>query len=401
MAQQVGNCSYWPYTPSPVQKLPKNTISKVKHLAFLELRKIALDCNGTIFGGFVRDEYIAEYYSEKFYQAVRATGAKSKPESFWDPNYLPATKARLLTPDDMDVSFESNDDASEFIEAVKAKKEFMSVTVLNKIPARKYYGMNIESIRQMIIQIEVGAVPFLHEGKIITIRADIVIPKQSFSQPPFRNIDMLCNGFIITKNHGKQFSRNTGTILDQYSDYERAMVVAQILKDMMNFKTALCFVSCRPPRFRKDMNLCALKRIEKMERKKISWSFINLPFHTMIYGQHEEVPAWKIPEMPSLSGSDSSDNSHSSETYTECGVCMTKFNDGDKISYTTSKNDESGQIIATPHIHYECCMKHLKYQRRNAPIVHNKKFVFHCPFRTDIDFSRCVLDLQFLYKREL
>ena len=390
--------SYLQHTP--IQKLQKSIIPMVKHGAYQQLRKLALLNNGIIFGGFVRDEYIAEFYTEKFYQNLRDTPNSSKVDNFWDPNCQPATRGRLLCPEDIDISFAVPENAENFIQAIQQMKEFLSVTVEDKTHERQYYSMHIQSIREVNIQIEVGGYQFVSEGKIINIKADVIIPKRASLQPPFRNLDMLCNGFIITKEGGKQFSRHTGTIIDRYNDFECAMVVAQILRDMKDFKTALCFVTNNPSRFRKTLNLLAMKRIEKMHNKRISWSFINLPFNTFHYGKHEETPGWKIPELPIQSGSSESTENNQEINNTECNVCMHKFKENDKIAYTTSHNSE-GNIVATPHMHYKCCMKHLKYQRLNASEYQTKKFIFHCPFRNEIDFCRSSLDIQFVYKREL
>ena len=350
-------------------KTNKGMITRVKISAFKKMRQIALQNDGIIFGGYVRDEYISEYYTEKF---NRQYG--NNHERYWDASFMPETKARLLISNDIDISFAEPSNADNFINNISSSDEFKDVQIHDVTDTNRYYGTMIKSIRELRIEIVVGAIPFVYEGHKIYIKADIVIPKYKTLEPPFRNLDMLCNGFIIKKNCRKQFSPHTGTLIDFCTDYERASVVAQILKHMKDFKTVLCF-SVNSPIGKNTRNLICMKRIEKMQNKKISWNFINMPFKTNIY-----------------SISDTNENK-------ECGICSNEFIEGDKISYTTSQKDS--EEIATPYIHYNCCIKHLKYQMRHAPNYHDKKFIFRCPYRNEIDFTRSALDIQFVYNFDL
>lgn len=348
-----------------VPKINRNLIPRVKRAAFQKIKHIALSNGGIIFGGFVRDEYISEYYSAKFKKDAE------NQEKYWDCNYSPETKARLLMPSDMDVSFDDSVNANKFIEILKETNEFDYVYVSEEIEDSHYYGRLIKSVRKARIDLVIGAVPFVYEGTPVTIEVDIVLPIKKNIEPPFMNLDMLCNGFIIKSDGQKMFSRHTGTIIDHYSDYERTMVVAQILKDMKDFKTVLCFTT---KKYNKMFNnIVAFKRIEKMQKKALSWSFINLPFKTETFDDKNEI--------------------------SDCCICTKDFKNGDKIAYTSCQKDDT--IIKSPKIHYKCCMKHLRFQSKTATNHHDKKFIFRCPFRNDIDFTRCILDIQFIYKFEL
>jgi hypothetical protein len=359
-------------------KISKNLIPRVKRAAFIQLKNLALHNNGIIFGGFVRDEIIAEYYNGQFDKTEslnRSIGSEYKPEKFWDPTYMPETKARILNPDDMDVSFANSDDAENFIGDVRRHSDYKNVRVIDATIDRNnhYYSPMISSVRELRIDIIIGYVPFIYDGITVSIKADIIIPRNRHIEPPFRNLDMLCNGFVIKKNERKRFSCHTGTIIDTYSDYERLVVVAQIMRDMKDFKTALCFTK-NTYQYRLSHNLIAFKRIKKMCNKKFKWEFINMPFKTKPFSEY-------------ISNSD--------ENTQECAICTTEFKSDDKISYTTTQKED--KILCCPPLHYKCFMKHMNYQQQNASRHRDTKFYFNCPFRSQIDFSKCSLDIGSLY----
>ena len=360
-------------------------VPRVKRAAFDKLKTIAFMNNGTVFGGAVREAFIVEYYTSMFFK--EDTSASNKPNRFWDASYLPHTKARLLVPDDMDLSFSTAAEADKFIEEISKIKDFSNVEVTDVTDENKYYSSAIRSIKEVVIELDVLS-PMLMENKTVTIKADVILTKYKNTQPPFRNLDMLCNGFIERKDTGKTFSRHTGTVIDHYSDYERSIVVAQILKDLISFKTALCF-SSSSMRGRFSRNIVAMKRIEKMEKKKLGWEFINMPFETKIYKELTSETQQQ----------DACHAGDASKEFTECPIWTSEFKHGDKIAYTTSNKED--KTIACPYIHYKCCMKHLKQQMRDAPLHHTSVFVFRCPFRNIITFNRCSLDIQFLYKLDM
>lgn len=356
-------------------KQVKALVPRVKRNAFDKVRIVAFCNDGTIFGGAVREDLIAEYYTNKLIKEEGGNIPANRPGRFWDANYMPHTKARLLVPDDIDLSFRTVADADKFIQQIREVKEFSSIEVNDVTNENKYYMNGIQSIREVIIELDVLS-NLLYENQKVSIKIDVIVGKHKDVQPPFRNLDMLCNGFIERRDTGKVFSRHTGTIIDRYSDYERSMVVCQILKDMMDFKTVLCFTTSYP-QARFTRNLIAMKRIEKMQNKRVGWSFMNMPFETKLY---REV------------------NTDENQV-TECAICTKSFQADDKIAYTTSTKDD--KVISCPYMHYKCCMKHLNYQAKQAPTYHREVFVFRCPFRNIITFSRCALDIQFIYKIDM
>jgi hypothetical protein len=286
-----------------------------------------------------------------------------------------------MIPKDMDVSFKSQESADNFIEDVKNIKEFYEVCVVDRTyHAGPYSNMQsvLASIKQIFIYMRVGHIPFVKNGFIIRLSMDVVVPNNPLLQPPFNNLDVLCNGFIMTSEGGKQFSRNTGTIIDHYSDYERAVVIPQIIKDMFEFKTYICMTTETRNRF---INVVSLKRINKLLAKKdMNWTMLNLPFRKEIYTQKD-------------------DEKH------DCPICLDAIDNNQVVAYTSSVKENDGEEIPTGKLHYKCMMQYLHCQTQTArnwnATAKENIFTFKCPFRNKISFTRCKLDIQFAYKTDL
>jgi hypothetical protein len=343
---------------------------QVKRAAYEEMQSLVFNHSGIIYGGYVRDTIISQHYSSIYEDETSATPANNKPKAkinkFWNQAHKPATQHRCLLPADMDVTFKTMHDADAFIDTVKAVRQYSRVDV-NQNHDSNYYSPLLQSIRKVCIQIVIGEIPFISYGSMVSISVDVIVPKRNIRlQAPFGNLDMLCNGFIMTKDGGISYSRNTGTVIDSYSDAKRAMVVAGIIKDMLQFKTYLCFTSRNKTSYGKNMvNLTALKRIQKMEDKTHKpWTFLNLPFKSEEY--------------------DKLDNSES------CVICSSEFEKGETVAYTIS-HKEDGTETQTAKTHHECFIRTLKYQTSHSHS--SQKWTFRCPFRNAVDFNVCQLDI--------
>lgn len=335
-------------------KVSQALMNNVKIQGYSAIEKLVFACNGTIFGGYVRDEYIKEYYTDKFSKELyRRVGG----DAFWNKRMSPSTSARTIIASDMDICFPNNADADKFIDRVKETSEFTFVVVKTK---NAYISPQMISAHYTVrICMKVGVIPFISEGEDLMLDLDMIVAN---TLPPFGNLDMLCNGFIKTKE-GKRFSRNTGTKLDKLSEFEHHREVMKILEDMMEFKTTLCFTQKRLTK--KDLNISALKRIQKMEKKDFSWTFTNMPINIECY----------------------SDEGLIEDT---CCICFEQFVNGEKISYTASKKED--KEIPASKMHYKCCMKYLEHQMDtviNTISSSPYEFTFRCPCRNKIDFSTC------------
>lgn len=345
-------------------------MNRVKIEAYKKLCSIALENNGIIFGGFVRDQIIAGHYSDLYYEHHKKNNLSLNESKFWNDNYMPETKKRLLIPDDIDISFSDEADINKFIYCVKNIKEFNSVSV-TAILDNSYNLPIINYMRRMYIMINVGAIPFITEGISVIIIADIILPKTSFVEPPFRNLDMLCNGFII-KNNEITFSKYTGTLIDNMSPVKRANIISKIMNDLINCKTIACFCNCGISK--SLLNVRALNRINKLYEKNMGWKVLNLPFN--IKKISSKYPKNNYKE--------------------ECMICLSEIKKKQLVSYM-SVTSSNGELINCAKIHYQCFMENLASQ--SAAIIEdnlNKVTVFKCPLRNEIDFSKCNKNLEYI-----
>jgi hypothetical protein len=339
---------------------------RVKRTIFSFIKRIAFKHNGIIFGGFVRDEIISEYYSIMFYKKFEST------KQFWDVSFDPDTKARTLNAEDMDVCFHSVEDSHKFIEDVI--KRFRVATNLNydfkeeELVHANVYSMptnTIKSVKRLTFNIKLGAIPFVFSGFDMTISIDVVIPYSAIMLPPFNNLDFLCNAFIMTK-YGKCLSTCTGTNMDQITQVEISKVSAKIMQDMVEFKTDFCMgqrvVHCQTGTFK--YNKYAFKRIDKMLTKQHAWHINNLPF-TM----------------------------HTEKDTETCCICCSSFQDINDIKIVMHVNKDKDTQIKSSITHYSCLSKYIKNQieKHETKLANDDdivldEFAFICPFRNTINF---------------
>ena len=91
-------------------------------------------------------------------------------------------------------------------------------------------------------------------------------------EPPFNNLDMLCNGFIMDKN-GIHYSTTTGTYMDDLDIKDRKKEIARITLDIYECKTELTTYGGL-----KIEEPYIVGRVIKMMNRKFGWTIINAPF---------------------------------------------------------------------------------------------------------------------------
>lgn len=335
---------------------------KCKRFAYDFLEGVIFNHNGIIYGEYVRDKFIREYYTNEYYKGA----VIHNDHKYWNKKYSPDTQARLIVPDDIAVCFPNAEDAKKFIEYIPTVKEFSKMSIMDL--TKDYY----EETRQMMdkhritITMQLGYIPFISQGKELHLYIDVMVPFNEQLQPPFYNLDMLCNGFIMTKD-GKTYSKHTGTIIDSYGDYERALTVAGILKDLVKFRTYICQTMNRFHR----INIDIFKNIEKMHKKNRNYVFLNLPLTIEI-------------------------NNDMAKQEVCCYICLNNFKLNQKIF--CSRYYQNEKEMKGCRMHFNCCMNHLKNQSKD---VGNKlftsNFVFKCPFSIEIDFSSCLTEYHNAY----
>lgn len=331
-------------------------ITKEKRFLYNIFLDIALNSNGIIYGGFVRNEIIVEHYKKLYYK-------KNTNINFWDTSFDPETKYRILIPNDLDVFFNNTGKFNNFITEIKKKSiKFNGNINLYEVRSIHYSGINGENFKQfkMNISFYIGKT-FIFKGYKITIKLDILVNNVNIIEPPFNNLDFFCNSFIMYKNNNKneiRLSNNTGTPIDDMNFIEKNMVTAKIMKDILSFKTIFC--RNIDNQYTENINTY---RILKMIKSNISWSITNIPFNII------------------LSNDNSIDNDLS------CDICqeLLKNNvDISKLVHITNITKEKTNIL-----HINCFIRHMENEcRRNVNIC-------RCPRRSEFNFKDCYKNIDY------
>lgn len=343
-------------------------VEKEKWNIFVALKKVALDKNATIFGGMVRDEIISQHHREEFRKHIKKLDnstdvRKNFQQLFWDTTFHPETSARTLVPNDMDVFFPTQKDAEEFADSIKCMP-FDSV-VIDETTYHTGYANTLLGTNKIHIKFFSGRT-FTFKGILIEIELDCLHRSSLYPQcvsddiePPFNNLDFICNVFINTKE-GIRMSRNTGTALDVMTVIERTRVSLGIMKQMVNFETELC--TCLENNPHEDR---IVSRIVKMccKSRNAMWKFNNLPY--IIDAITEEDRTNK----------------------NVCIICQDdiyKLGVDEKVVFKSSTS--TGEEITSCMLHAECMNSYLRHQCKNP----NGRFT--CPLKSQIKFVGIVPD---------
>lgn len=199
-----------------------------------ELEDLLIKFNGIIYGGYVRDKMINNYYG-----------------------------IELIKMTDIDVYFKTEEDSEILI------KELYKYGIITKTRTNK---------------LDYAGIGLLLQFKTINFRSDkdksfildISFPLKEMKdychqlEPPFLNLDFSCNGFLLDKQ-GIHYSITTGSYIDFLSPKRRLIEIREITYDMYLFKTTII----RENKV-KYQEIYMKMRIIKMMKKEISWKFVNL-----------------------------------------------------------------------------------------------------------------------------
>ena len=222
-------------------------------MSYTDFEDVIFKSKGVIYGGYVRDTMIANYYESLFI-------ANNKVESILTIN-------RLVKPKDIDIYFNTKREADAFIEKLSDFGD-----IIKKVSYEiEYAGMFREVDHKTIELFKKG----------ITFKFDISYPFSNMEnemvhlEPPFYNLDMLCNGFLMDIK-GTRYSDCTGTFLDKLEGCERTKEIREIIYDMYNFHTHLTtygMVKYNEPYI--------AFRVIKMMKRVFPWVIVNAPFQVI------------------------------------------------------------------------------------------------------------------------
>jgi hypothetical protein len=343
--------------------IKKNTYEAIKNIIF--------KYNGVIFGEFVRDYIISEYYTDLFKKDVMLSNC-----DIWNTCIDRDTIARTIVPNDIDVYIDNANTSYKMMIEIDnyINKQFGSIYIKNKnfvLINKNYnyknndiiyrYGYEIDNIYRYNYEILIGKIPYVSDGVTMNIIIDIVI---SDKIAPFGKLDFLCNGFIMTNNNNIHLSNNTGTDLDKLGILEKKEIEAKIIKDMVNFTTHYCnkfpSISNKNNYYAIESNEIACKKIENMINNKWKWNIQNLPFVIIYPNKYQNI-------------------------YKNCSICLGKLKRKDRKIVFTEENNFT-------HIyHNDCYFKYIYRQLDNKKSLYAnnnlQEFLLKCPNLNNINLN--------------
>jgi hypothetical protein len=202
---------------------------------FESFESIVFKFDGIIYGGYVRDKIINEY-----------------------------RKSFMIVPNDMDIFFKKEEIANKFIEELASFGDIIKTT------------NNDNTYTGLFSIIQHKQISVINGNKSFTF--DISFPYKNtesecqYLEPPFYNLDMECNGFLMDVS-GIRYSSMTGTYLDTLKSSEQKKELIRIIHDMYKMQTNITTIGGL-----KIEEPYIVGRILKMINRKSSWKILNAPF---------------------------------------------------------------------------------------------------------------------------
>ena len=369
-------------------KISYNINCIINHV-YWDIQSIIFKYNGIIFGGFVRDTIIRNYYCNLFWKKLKNSSIKDF-QDVWNEKYDPETSPRTIVPNDIDICLYEEKDIENMMAEITSiiHQEFgmQNVNITKTLLTREnisYVERTPSNLHKYEYKITVGAVPYITKGTEINIMLDIVVPNNKYLMPPFNKLDFLCNGFIMTKPNMINLSSYTGTEIDRLNIVEKKEIEYKIIKDMVNFKTDYClrFQTSSPLNNNNAISTYvkyteqACNRIKKMISRNHLWTIGNMP---ILIEKHLDLQP---------------KNAISCKNCCICCICCDNIYNKDKI-VSVPVLDSNKNIIKGSEMHADCFFKYLNSQIENKlieideEISYNQEQVFiRCPLRNYLDFN--------------
>jgi len=350
------------------------------------IKRMVLNNGGIIYGGLVRDEIIGNHYREKFIKKNLDF------DKYYDMTYDIETNKRLILPSDIDVFFKTNANVDEFFKNVKnvlIEPYFgqMKIKTNTRTQNMFNYISSFLKLKHNKVQISIVIGKTLTSCgttlkllmDILTVNTELIVNDRSSEmymsdiEPPFYNIDFLCNSFILeysNKRTNIRISNCTGTKIDNMEFTKKMYFANTILKDIVNNRTQF---------IRNDSNFNAelinCYRIIKLIQKPFSWNITNIPFHIF---KSDEI---------------------TNDIEETCLICM------DEIKLLMEKKEQYNGIskyisITTTSknqiLHYKCFCSYIdKEQNKRYINADTGKIECRCPLRIPFNFNECYKSVDF------
>lgn len=353
--------------------------SREKRMLCNKIKNYALNYGGILFGGVVRDDIIGKHYRNQFIKKNMDLS------NYWDSDYDIETKHRLIIPNDIDVYFKAENNSNIFINRLRDFiKEFGGkINVIEDINfARMNYSPANNFLKHKIItlSLRLGKTLF-HSGILLTFKIDLIELKDTRNnyrinsdyfqneliEPPFNNLDFLCNSFIMEKssacNEIVRLSNNTGTPIDDMPASEKILYSASIISDIINFRTKF---TRNIDSYNSEYINCF--RILKMINKSVPWNITNLPFREITISDIKD----KIED--------------------KCCICL----DENEIEDESTIIEVNTFKTKSNYIHKDCFIQYLeKEQQQKYVDPETNKIICRCPFRGVFNFGECYKKIEY------
>lgn len=206
-------------------------INTIKYYILYDIQTIIFKWNGIIFGDFVRDTIITNYYSSLFSKKYKNL------KNIWNEKIDPETLPRTTISNDVDICLYEETDSYNMMSEISnlINKNFGSSNVkLTKNfyinDDNSYVEIPSGTLQTYKYNITIGAIPYVFVGTNININLNIIVAKNKDILPPFHLLDFLCNGFIMKNHNIITLSACTGTELDKLNFLEKKKLNIKLLK---------------------------------------------------------------------------------------------------------------------------------------------------------------------------
>lgn len=355
-------------------------IEVIIHLFITKIVNKIYEYDGIIYGGFVRDSIIADYYKSLYDKKFKKS--KNYYKNYWNKQFDLETLYRTLIPTDINICMYNKDIVDKMLKELNdiIINDFgtMNVNLHYKKINNNITNYNINNLctNDNIVYIYkyniiVGYIPYIFKGSIFDLQLNVVICKNTLIRPPFNKLDFLCNAFIMTRE-GIHISNNTGIeMLDNLTIIDKKKVEYKIIKDIVNFTTDYC-INFNNMQNGNNLNFVNITkyvctRIENMINKSCKWQINNLPI---------------IIEYP---------KKHSN-TRNICNICYKNIKKIDCIVKVESNNTTTKGSI----MHKKCFLEYI-YNQIDAKLnylsedIYNlddsDEFYVKCPMKNILDFN--------------
>jgi hypothetical protein len=195
--------------------------------------KLAHESDAIIFGGFLRDQIIHNYYARKFYQDSLIDNTK-----YDDKTYAPHLIDRLLIPRDIDLYINNNNISifeNKLIDlgfSIKKKNNCFSNYSLNELLLLSKFELTINKKKDSILKV------FSSILKNFTYNIDIIHSDEPHGYK-YLNYDFECNGLMLTKDN--QYLLSYEILINQHnlSPDNKQLLIQKIFDDIINYRAIL------------------------------------------------------------------------------------------------------------------------------------------------------------------